>query len=77
MTIAIRNRIEDLVVHIQSQFLENPTLALALPAAERRFGIDEVTCAGVLDALVDARVLTQREGVYVRYFPRVAPSRAA
>ena len=43
-------------------FLENPTLSLTLPAAQRRFGADEVTCAGVLGALVDAGVLTEREG---------------
>src|SRR6187401_2587739 len=43
---ATRERIEDLVVRIQSAFLDNPTLALTQPAAEKRFGIDEVTCAG-------------------------------
>ena len=59
-----RGRIENLVMRIQTAFLENPTLSLTLPAAQRRFGIDEVTCAGVLGALVDARVLTQRDGAY-------------
>ena len=67
---ATRDRIEDLVVRIQSDFLDNPTLALTQPAAEKRFGIDEVTCAGVLGALEEARVLTEREGAYRRYFPR-------
>jgi hypothetical protein len=74
---ATHGRIEDLVVRIQSDFLENPTLALTLPAAEQRFAIDEVTCAGVLGALVDARVLTEREGAYRRYFPPKAARRAA
>jgi hypothetical protein len=72
-----RDRIEHLVVRIQSDFLDNPTLALTQPAAEKRFGIDEVTCAGVLGALEEARVLTRREGAYRRYFPRLAARRAA
>ena len=74
---ATRDRIENLVVRIQSDFLDNPTLALTLPAAEKRFGIDEVACAAVLDVLVDARVLSEREGAYRRYFPPQAAPRAA
>lgn len=74
---ATRNRIEDLVLRIQSDFLDHPTLALTPPAAEKRFGIDEVTCAGVLGALEEARVLTRQEGAYRRYFPRLAARRAA
>ena len=74
---ATSGRIESLVMRIETDFLDNPTLALTLAAAQRRFGVDEVTCAGVLGALVDARVLTQREGVYRRYFPRLAARRAA
>jgi hypothetical protein len=72
-----RNRIEDLVMQMQSAFLENPALSLTLRAAEQRFGVDEVTCAGVLGALVDARVITKREGVYRRHFPRPALRPAA
>ena len=72
-----RQRIEDLVLRIQGDFLANPTLALTQPAVERRFGLDHVTCAGVLGALVDAGVLTERGGTYHRYFPRVAARRAA
>jgi hypothetical protein len=67
---ASHNRVQDFLVRIQSDFLEHPALALTLPAAERRFGLDEATCAGVLGALVDARVLTERDGTYRRYFPR-------
>jgi hypothetical protein len=74
---ATRDRIEHLVVRIQADFLDDPTLALTLPVARQRFGIDEATCAGVLGALVDARVLTQREGAYPGYFPRLAAPRAA
>ena len=69
-------QIESLVMRIQTAFLEYPTLSLTLTAAQRWFGADEVTCAGVLDALVEARVLTRREGGYIRYFPPLASRRA-
>lgn len=72
-----RGRIESLVMRIQAAFLENPMLSLTLPAAQRRFGIDDVACAGVLGALVDARVLTERQGAYRRYLPRPAVRPAA
>jgi hypothetical protein len=74
---ATRDRVEHLVMQIQTDYLEHPTLALTLPAAQTRFGLDEVTCAGVLGALVDARVLTQRGGAYSRYCPRLAGRQAA
>jgi hypothetical protein len=35
-------RLENLVMRIQTAFLENPMLSLTLPAAQRRFGVDEV-----------------------------------
>lgn len=74
---ATHGRIENLVMRIQSDFLENPALTLTLSRAQRRFGIDEVTCAAVLGTLVDARVLNERDGAYRRYFPRPATRRAA
>lgn len=67
---SIRNRIEGLVMQIQSAFLENPMLSLTLPAAQRRFGVDEITCAAVLRVLVDAHVLARRRDAYRRNFPR-------
>ena len=72
-----RDRIEDLVLRIQCDFLDHPSLALTLPAAEQRFDVDEPTCIGVLGALVDARVLTEQEGTYRRHFPQLAARRAA
>ena len=66
---ASRTRIQDLLLRIQSDFLDNPLLSLTLSAAEKRFGIDEATCAGVLGALVDAGVLVERGGTYRRYVP--------
>ena len=72
-----RGRIESLVMRIQTAFLENPMLSLTQPTAQRRFGMDEVTCAGVLGALVDARVLSERQGDYRKYSPRPAVRPAA
>lgn len=72
-----RGRIEHLVVRIETAFLQNPMLSLTLPAAQRRFRIDAVTCAAVLGELVAAGVLTLRDGAYSRYFPRPVAPRAA
>ena len=77
MLTSTRRRLEHLVVQIQSAFLDNPMLSLTLPAAQRQFGVDAVTCAGVLGALVEARVLAKRDGVYRRYFPGPAMRPAA
>jgi hypothetical protein len=67
---ASRARIQDLVLRIQSDYLDDPTLSLTLSAAQKRFGIDPATCAGVLGALVDAGVLTERGGSFRRLFRR-------
>ena len=77
MTTWTRSRIESLVTLMQSAFLDHPTLSLTRSAARRRFGVDDITCAGVLDALVDAGVLARRAGVYRRHFPRPAARPAA
>jgi hypothetical protein len=56
---------------MQNEFLDTPTLDLTLAEAERRFGADDVTCAAVLGALVDAGVLARTPGgTYVRFVPR-------
>ena len=75
--IATRRRIENLVMQIQTDYLDHPTLSLTVPAAQTRFGLDEVTCAGVLGALNEAGVLRQREGAYSRYVPRIDGRQAA
>ena len=72
-----RARIETLVIRIQAAFLADPGLSMTLVAAQRRFGIDEATGAGVLGALVEARVLTEHHGVYRRNFPRSDERQAA
>jgi hypothetical protein len=40
--------------------------------AQRRFGMDEITCEAVLDALVDSAVLFKTsDRVYGRLYPHV------
>jgi hypothetical protein len=74
----VRCGIEDLVVRIQADFLATPCLALRLPDAEERFGVDRITCEAVLDTLAEAHVLERsRLGVYVRHFPQASPRRAS
>ena len=58
-------------MQMQGEFLESPTLRLTLPEAERRFGVDRVTCDAVLGTLVDATVLARTpEGAFVWFFPQ-------
>ena len=65
-----RNRLEDLVVQMQNDFLDIPALELTLAEARQRFDTDDETCEAVLDALVDARVLARAQGgTYQRFFP--------
>jgi hypothetical protein len=66
-----QDSIDALVVRVQNEFLDRPSLHLTLPQAVQRFNMDKTTCGTVLDALVDARVLTKtRAGAYSRFFPR-------
>ena len=56
-----------LITRIQDDFLGSFSLPLTLDQAQRRFEVDSVTCAAVLDLLVDASVLTRTpEGGFVR-----------
>jgi len=65
--------VETLVMRVQGEFLDTPTLSLSLPQAERHFGVDRVSCEAVLGALVDANVLARSaDGNYARFFPRLA-----
>ena len=67
---ATRGRIENLVMRIQDDFLRTPCLALTSATARERFGVDEISCEAVLNALADAHVVSRsRHGIYVRDFP--------
>ena len=65
-------RIEHLLMRIEGEFLDVPGLRLTVSQAQRHFGVDEITCTAILDALVDAEVLFKTaDRVYSRFFPRV------
>ena len=55
-----KRQIEDLVMRIEGEFLETPGLMLTVAEAQRRFGMDEITCEAVLDALVDSGSCSRR-----------------
>jgi len=68
-----RHRIEDLLMRIEAEFLQMPGLRLTVPEAQRRFGVDEIMCEAILDALVDGGVLFKTsDRVYGRVFPHAA-----
>jgi hypothetical protein len=70
---ARRQRIEDLVLSIEGEFLETPSLRLTIPDAMRRFGVNAAASEALLEALVDAAVLFRTtDRVYGRLFPRGA-----
>ena len=67
------SRVETLVMRVQNEFLDTPTLRLTVPQAERHFGIDQASCQAVLGLLVDAHVLARSaDGRYARFFPHLA-----
>lgn len=52
---------------IRAEYLESPGLRLTPPQVRRLWGLDPVTSAALLAALVDIRFLRcTREGAYVR-----------
>ena len=57
----------DLLRRIRCEYLEMPGLRLTRPQAQRLWGLDEQTCAQVLDSLMEARFLQRRDdGTYAR-----------
>lgn len=68
-----RQAVEALVMRMQGDFLESPTLKLTAHDAEQRFRVDRATCEAILGTLVEAHVLARtREDTYARFFPRLA-----
>lgn len=65
-------RIVRQLMAVQNEFLETPALRLTLREAQRRFGLDRITCDAVLGTLVNSGVLARTDdGRYVRFFPRL------
>jgi hypothetical protein len=70
---ANRKEIEKLLMRIQSEFLNTPSLRLTVKQVQGRCTGDLVLCQALLNVLVDARVIAKSpEGTYARYFPVVA-----
>lgn len=63
-----QQRIANLIVRVQREFWDTGHLTAA--QVQERVGIDEQTCAAILDTLVDAGVLTQAGGRYMRVIGR-------
>ncbi len=52
---------------VQGEFREMPGLSLTPEQARRLWGLDELACAAILDALVDVQFLRRTaKGSYVR-----------
>jgi hypothetical protein len=67
---ATRHTITEALLRIQDAFLDTPGLMLTLQDAKLLFGVDEPTCAAILQTLTDSKVLAlTRSGAYVRQFP--------
>jgi hypothetical protein len=59
--------IGELLLRVAGEYREMPGLSLTVRQAERLWGIDAGTCASVLTALVERRVLTRTAGgAYLR-----------
>jgi hypothetical protein len=68
-------RIGDLVLRLQTCFLDNPELPLSPGQAREVCGADETTARAIVDLLVEGGVIARTgDGLYVR---RIPPPRSA
>jgi hypothetical protein len=59
--------IGELLLRVEGEYREMPGLSLTVPQAERLWGLDASTCASVLTALIERRVLSRTAGgTYLR-----------
>jgi hypothetical protein len=62
--------IAELLLRVEGEYREMPGLSLTVHQAERLWGLDASTCASVLTALIERRVLTRTtSGAYLRRAP--------
>jgi hypothetical protein len=65
---------EEMLRRICGEYLEMPGLRLQCAQAQRLWGLDEETCAELLDFLVEQRFLQRTEsGSYIRLFDGTVP----
>jgi hypothetical protein len=58
---------DEVLQRIQGEFVEMPGLRLTAAQAQRLWGLDRDVCDALLEALVDAKFLSQtRDGAFVR-----------
>jgi hypothetical protein len=63
-------QIGNLVLRVETPFLDMPGLTLTAEQARHCFDLDVPTCRAVLDALTEARVLAKTpDGAYRRFYP--------
>ena len=66
---------EQMLSRIRGEYLEMPGLRLKREQAQRLWGLDESTCARVLECLVDLKFLYRTvDGKYARLTEGVVPS---
>lgn len=71
-----------LLTRIQGEYLEMPGLRLTLAQAQRLFGVEQMLCKAMLDALVEAKFLCVKpDSAYARLIdgeniPRPRPAKA-
>lgn len=60
-------RMDEVLQRIQGEFVEMPGLRLTTAQAQRLWGLERDVCDALLEALVDAKFLSQtRDGAFVR-----------
>jgi hypothetical protein len=65
--IAAQTTVVDWIHLIRAEYLEIPGLHLTRNQVQRLWGLDDLTCDALLEALVDVRFLRQtRTGAYVK-----------
>lgn len=58
---------DQLLYRIRAEYLEMPGLRLTTQQARRLWGLDDATCARLLDVLVDLKFLARRpDGQFIR-----------
>ena len=65
--IAAETTVADWIHLIRAEYLEIPGLHLTRQQVQRLWGLDDVTCDALLEALIDGRFLRRtRTGAYIR-----------